>query len=106
MHQKMAIGVKFRVYEVEELHCLCSGNKGTDELRGSDREANLRLCSRICKKQAFSRSSIIDNLLANLLHCGSFNADKSGKNRVIRVILSEEKQEQFSIYLKHFLNEY
>ena len=29
------------------------------------------------------------NLLTNLLQCGSFNAIKLGKNKVIRVILSE-----------------
>ena len=77
MRQKMARGLTFRIKEVEELHCLCSENKGADQLRGSDREANLRLCCRICKKQVFSRGSIIDKLIgANLLHCGSFNAHK------------------------------
>ena len=40
MHQKMAWGLKFRIKEEEELHCLCSENKGADQLRGSDREAN------------------------------------------------------------------
>ena len=55
-------------------------------------------------KSRFSQLSI--NLLTNLLQCGSFNAHKLGKNRVIRVILSEAKQEKFSIYLKQFLNEY
>ena len=44
----MARGLKFRIQEVEELHCLCSKNKGADQVRGSDREANLRLCSSIC----------------------------------------------------------
>ena len=33
---------------------LCSENKGTDQLRGY-READLRLCFRICKKPVFSR---------------------------------------------------
>ena len=46
-------GLKFQIQEVEELHCLCSENKEADQLRGSDRKANLRLCSRICKKQGF-----------------------------------------------------
>ena len=32
----------------------CSENKGTDQLRGY-READLRLCFRICKKPVFSR---------------------------------------------------
>ena len=34
---------------------LCSENKGTDQLRGGYREADLRLCFRICKKPVFSR---------------------------------------------------
>ena len=70
----MARGLKFQIKEIEELHCLCSENKGADQLRGSDREANLRLCHRICKKQVFSRTQLSINLLANLLHCGYFNA--------------------------------
>ena len=37
----------------------CSENKGADKLRGY-READLRLCFRICKKPVFSR-------------CGSYN---------------------------------
>ena len=49
----MARGLKFRIYEVEGLYYLCSENKGADQLRG-DREADLRLCFRICKKNVFS----------------------------------------------------
>ena len=45
----MARGLKFSIYEVEGLYCLCSENKGTDQLRGY-READLLLCFRICKK--------------------------------------------------------
>ena len=30
VHQKMTRGLKFRIYEVEELHCLCSENKDAD----------------------------------------------------------------------------
>ena len=41
----------------------CSENKGADQLRGY-READLRLCFRICKKPVFSR-------------CGSFQDDKA-----------------------------
>ena len=67
MHQKMATVLKFRISEIEELHCLCSENKGADQLRGSDREANLRLCSRICKTQLFSRGSIIDKLIGEFI---------------------------------------
>ena len=33
---------------------MCSENKGADQLRGY-READLRLCFRICKKPVFSR---------------------------------------------------
>ena len=62
MHQEMAKRLKCRIKEVEELYCLCSEGKGADQLRG-DREANLRLCSRICKKQIFSRGSVIDKII-------------------------------------------
>ena len=50
---KMARGLKFRIKEVEGLYYLCSENKGADQLRGY-READLRLCFRICKKPVFS----------------------------------------------------
>ena len=52
--QKMARGLKFRIEEVEELYYPCSENKGADQLRGY-READLRLCFRICEKPVFSR---------------------------------------------------
>ena len=51
--QKMARGLKFRIYKVEGLYYLCSENKGADQLRGY-RGADLRLCFRICKKPVFS----------------------------------------------------
>ena len=51
--QKMARGLKFRIYVVEEVYYLCSENKGADQLRGY-READLRLCFRICKMLVFS----------------------------------------------------
>ena len=47
---KMVRGLKFRIYEVEGLYYLCSENKGADQLRGY-READLRLCFRICKSR-------------------------------------------------------
>ena len=47
--QKMARGLKFRNKKVEGLYHLCSENKGADQLRGF-READLRLCFRICKR--------------------------------------------------------
>ena len=43
----------YAVVEVEGLSCTCSENKGADKLRGY-READLRLCFRICKKPVFS----------------------------------------------------
>ena len=52
--QKMARGLKFRIYVVEGLYYPCSKNKGADQLRGY-READLCLCFRICKKPVFSR---------------------------------------------------
>ena len=52
--QKMTICLNFCIYEVEELYYLCSENIGADQLRGY-READLRLCFRICKKPIFSR---------------------------------------------------
>ena len=51
--QKMARGFKFWIQKVEGLYYLCSKNKGADQLRGH-READLRLCFRICKMLVFS----------------------------------------------------
>ena len=45
--QKMARGLKFRIKVVEGLYYPCSENKGADQLCGN-READLRLCFRIC----------------------------------------------------------
>ena len=53
LSQNMARGLKFHIYEVEGLYYLCSENKGADQLRGY-READLRLCFRICRKPVFS----------------------------------------------------
>ena len=54
----MARGLKFRIQKVEGLYYPCSKNKGADQLRGY-READLRLCFRICKKPVFSRRGSI-----------------------------------------------
>ena len=48
------MGLKFRMQVVEGLYYPYSENKGADQLRGY-READLRLCFRICKKPVFSR---------------------------------------------------
>ena len=51
--QKMARSLKFRIYVGEELYYPSSENKGADQLRGY-READLRLCFRICRLLGFS----------------------------------------------------
>ena len=53
--QQMARDLKFRIYEVEGFYYPCSEseNKGADQLR-SYREADLRLCFRICKVLVFA----------------------------------------------------
>ena len=51
--QIMARGLRFGIGEVEGSYYLCSENKGADQLRGY-READLRLCFRICKTFVFS----------------------------------------------------
>ena len=51
---KMARGLIFWIKVVEGLYYTCSENKGADQLRGY-READLRLCFRICKEPVFSR---------------------------------------------------
>ena len=78
----MARGFKFRILEGEGLYYRCSENKGADQLRGN-READLRLCFRICKKPVFSRrgsncirirtNSKIFSMLANELGIPSMN---------------------------------
>ena len=64
--QKMARGLKFRIYEVEGLYYLCSENKGADQL-SSYCAADLRVCFRICKKPVFSRRG--SNLLRKIQGC-------------------------------------
>ena len=56
--QKMVRDLKFRIYEVEGLYYPCSENKCADQLRGC-READLRLCFRICKKSGFLITRLI-----------------------------------------------
>ena len=64
--QKMARGLKFRIKKVHGLYYLCSENKGADQLRGY-READLRLCFRICKTLVFSRSSSYRRIMLILI---------------------------------------
>ena len=51
--QKMSRSLKFQIKEVDGLYYPYSENKGADQLRGY-READLRLCFRICKTLVFS----------------------------------------------------
>ena len=72
----MSRGLKLRIKEIEELYCICSENKDADQLH-SDHEANLCVCSRICKKQVFTCGSIKDKVNGDfLLHCSRSNAHK------------------------------
>ena len=50
----MARGLKICINEEKGLYYPCRENKSADQLRGY-READLRLCFRICKKLVFSR---------------------------------------------------
>ena len=51
--QKLAGGLKFRIYEVEGLYYQCSENKDADQLH-CYRKADLHLCFRISKMLVFS----------------------------------------------------
>ena len=53
LKQKMARGLKFGIWEVDELYYQYSENKEADQLRGYP-EADMHLCFRICKKPVFS----------------------------------------------------
>ena len=56
--QKMARGLKFWIKKLKGLDCVCSENKGADQLRADQlrgyREADLRLCFHICQTLVFS----------------------------------------------------
>ena len=46
------------------MHCPCSENKGADQLRGY-READLRLCFRLCRLLVFPRGGSDDVTIQN-----------------------------------------
>ena len=54
--QKQARSLKFHIQEEEELYYPSSENKGADQLRGY-READLRLCFRLCRLLVFSHGA-------------------------------------------------
>ena len=62
---EMARGSKFCIKGVEVLYYPSSENKGADQLRGY-READLRLCFRICKNVGFLIMRLISIMV--LLH--------------------------------------
>ena len=73
--QKRARTLKFWIKVEEELYYPCSENKGADQLR-SYREADLRLCFRLCRLLVFpwggsiflSDVSFSFNILKNASH--------------------------------------
>ena len=65
----MVTGLKFRILKVGGLYYPCSENKGADQLHGY-READLRLCFRICKKPVFSLHGSIE--IIEILKAGIF----------------------------------
>ena len=66
--QKMATGLKFRIFKVEGLHYLCSENKGADQLR-SYCAADLRLSYGIYAKRWFSHDvSQIVKCISRMVH--------------------------------------
>ena len=75
----MARGLKFRIQKVEGLYYPCSENKDADQLRGY-READLRLCFRICKKTVFSRRGSYGRRLLVIWYLGiTKSSAKSGQ---------------------------
>ena len=68
--QKRARSLKFRIKVEEELYYPSSENKGADQLRGY-READLRLCFRLCRLLVFpwggSNAAFTSNFLYSRL---------------------------------------
>ena len=63
----MARGLKLWIKEEEGLHCLCSENKGAEQLHGY-RTAYLHLCLCICKMQVFSwQGSYVEKLISAVI---------------------------------------
>ena len=60
--QKIVRGLKFWIEIGKGLYYPCTENKGADQLHGY-READMRLCFRICKKPVFSRRGSFRTLL-------------------------------------------
>ena len=86
----MARGLKFRTKIEEGLYFPCSENKGADQLRGY-READLRLCFRICKKPVFSQrgsfnlAMIVHSRFLSIIAMILISIALDGKNNNIRL---------------------
>ena len=84
----MARGLKFCIQEVEGLYYLCSENKGADQLRVY-READLRLCFRICKKPVFSRRGSYECELSMWISCEKDTASLTDRTLRLYIILNK-----------------
>ena len=73
----MTGGLIFRNQEEEALYYKCNENKGTDQIC-SYREADLRLCFRICKTMAHSQQGSY-SVVPQLPKSEILNADPSAK---------------------------
>ena len=78
----MARGLKFLIWEVEELHNPCCENKGADQLRGYC-EADLRLCFEYAKSQFSHDVAQIIRINVHYLH-----VTKSGSLITVAKIVS------------------
>ena len=74
--EKMARGLKFRIYEVEGWYYLCSKNKGADQLRGQ-READLVFVFAFAKIR-FSHEAARVIKTKTLMNWSAFNSMHSG----------------------------
>ena len=82
------------------MYYICSENKGADQLRGY-READLRLCFRICKKTVFSRSGSYASLgICQMSHkqvCAAIQASLKIENleiQTLEIILSGQREKK------------
>ena len=96
----MARGLIFRIQIEEGSHYPCSENKGADQLRGY-READLRLCFRICKKPVFScRGS---HVVRNLDYCKGKVAEIFFDTTGVFVFSRTSVVEEIAYYVKILL---
>ena len=87
--QKMARGLKFRIYKVEGLYYLCSENKDADQLR-SYCAADLCLCFRIWKSWFSHNAAHIDSRTQHILSWRF--GHESLSMTILPVLLIQEEQ--------------